>query len=93
MLSDGDKDRIKQITERLSKATERPWVWFVNRKTDPDTEWSVDSMKERYCNNDCCSGHSQSIACDFGRPEDAEFVKHAPDDIEWLIEKLEEKND
>ena len=87
-----DKERIEQIKERLSKATERPWHHFVNHPGDAESEWSVDSMKDRYCDKECCDGHQQVISDWFRREEDAEFVKNAPDDIEWLIEKLEEKD-
>lgn len=93
-----EEQRIREIHERLAKATPGKWLHFGNKHKQPDDEfggWSVDSTagsraiargpNVKYIDNDG-EQHPHSVItdnCYF--KNDAEFIAHAREDVPWLL--------
>lgn len=70
-------DRLQEIRARLDAATPGPWEW---------REWS--------CGDEAITGPDNTgfvVNVDETTPHaDADLIAHAPADIAWLLEKVEE---
>lgn len=81
------ENRLLEIKERLQAAT--PGAWKV-RETDEDSfddTPGVTTEDGRYVAQTSYDGLSHT--CRPTMYADAEFIAHAKEDIEWLLERLE----
>ncbi len=75
--------RLDEIKERLANITGYPWIKSDVASCDisGDVEWEDEE-----------TGLRHDVCFVYDREPDALFIMNAPEDTQWLIEQLEERN-
>lgn len=70
-----DNDKLKEIEKRCNKATEGPWISFVEGR-------------DHTCGSDFIRTAGNDIELIGASVDDQDFIANARQDIPWLIEQI-----